>query len=59
MLRIQFNIQDKCYFVDHLKWKEPPNRLFCLPKGGCTAVECAENQFYIFGGVYDSRLDYY
>jgi len=30
-----------------------------VPRRGCVGLEAADNRFYIFGGIYDSRLDFY
>jgi hypothetical protein len=30
-----------------------------FPRRGCVGAECFDNRFYIFGGVYQERLDFY
>ena len=30
-----------------------------VPRKGCTSIDCGDERFYIFGGVYGDRLDYY
>lgn len=59
MLRLFYNPQERAYLVERLRWIDsqtiPP-----VPRRGCVSLEYgSESKFYIFGGIYDSRLDYY
>lgn len=60
MVQIQYNYQEKCYFFERLRWKGSENGIESLPRKGCTAIESDDgSRFFIFGGIYDSHLDYY
>lgn len=58
MLRLYYSSTEKNFLIDHLRPTEggiPP-----VPRKGCLGLETTnENRFYILGGVYDSRLDFY
>lgn len=59
MLRLYYNSQERVYLVEKLRWNEgqgiPP-----VPRRGCVGLDVgSDSRFYIFGGVYDSRLDFY
>jgi hypothetical protein len=59
MLRIYYNSQERVYLVESLKWKQNIG-IPIIPRRGCIGVDIgSDNKFYIIGGVYDSRLDFY
>ena len=55
MIRVQYNLQEKCYVMEQLRWKDSSENgaIRMTPKRGCTAAEFGDNKFYIFGGIYD------
>jgi hypothetical protein len=59
MLRLSYSSQEKLYIVEKLRWNEnqgiPP-----VPRRGCVGLDIgSDSRFYILGGIYDSRLDFY
>lgn len=57
MIRLQWEPREKNFIVENLRFTESTSAV--IPRRGCVGLEAAENRFYIFGGIYDSRLDYY
>jgi hypothetical protein len=59
MLRIYYNSQERVYLVEKLRWNDS-NGIPPVPRRGCVGLDVGnDTRFYIFGGIYDSRLDYY
>lgn len=60
MLRLSYNSQERAYIVERLKCNQTQG-IPSIPRRGCVGLDIGsgDTRFYILGGVYDSRLDYY
>jgi hypothetical protein len=60
MLRLSYNSQERTYIVERINFT-PSQGIPPVPRRGCVGLDIAssDTRFYILGGIYDSRLDFY